>query len=83
MNEQMCSICSNEIEPTTIINQPKDLCFTCWFKKDIVSEPYPCGCEKEKSLKWFYNLRNAMIIFWITSTSIAATLTILYHLGIR
>jgi len=42
-----------------------------------------CGCPKEKSVKWFNKFRKGMIIFWISSTIIAVTLTILYHLGIR
>ena len=44
---------------------------------------YPCGCPKEKSLKWFSKFQKAMIIFWISSTVVAVTLTVLYYMGIR
>jgi hypothetical protein len=83
--QQKCSICGNEREPTTIVNQPKDLCFGCWFERDVASpdDTHPCGCPKERSITLLPKLQKGMIIFWITSTVIAVTLTVLYYLGIR
>lgn len=38
----ICKLCKkNKVEDNSkggFINQPKDLCFTCWFIRDIVSE---------------------------------------------
>jgi len=48
-----------------------------------MNNKYPCGCEKEKSVRYLPYLKKGMMIFWISSTVVAVTLTILYHLGIR
>ena len=45
----------------------------------MTSEKESCGCKKEDSLKWLNKLRTGSIIFWISSTVIAVSLTILYH----
>ena len=83
--QQICSVCGNERKPSSMINQPKDICFECWFMRDIASpdDTYPCGCPKEKSVRWFPYFKKGIIMFWISSTVIAVTLTVLYHLGIR
>ena len=49
----------------------------------LTTDTYDCGCEKEDSLKWLNYVKKGSIIFWISATVIAVTLTILYHLGIR
>jgi len=44
---------------------------------------YPCGCEKEDSLNWLKYVKIGSIIFWVSATTVAVTLTVLYHLGVR
>lgn len=48
-------------------------------RKDMSDEKYACGCEKEESLKWLDYVKKGSIIFWISATVIAVSLTILYH----
>lgn len=48
-----------------------------------LDDVYTCGCKKEKSVKWFPYFQKGVIIFWISSTVIAVTLTVLYNIGIR
>lgn len=47
------------------------------------SDTYDCGCKKEKSVRWFPYFKKGMIIFCVSSTVVAVTLTLLYHLGIK
>ncbi len=46
-------------------------------------EKYPCGCEKEKSVRYLNYLKKGVLIFSIASTAIAVTLTVLYFMGIK
>ncbi len=39
--------------------------------------------SEEDSLKWLDYVKKGSIIFWVTATVIAVSLTILYHLGIK
>ncbi len=39
--------------------------------------------REQDSLKWLEYVKKGSIIFWISATVIAVSLTILYHLGNR
>lgn len=83
MNED-CIECGNTVVKTAYINQPKDTCFDCWFKRDVASDDiHPCGCKKDKSEIYLKHFTKGMKIFLIVSVSIAWTITGLYFLGIR
>lgn len=54
----LCKECNQyEVSTAGFINQPKDKCFECWFKQDIVHEdkikPYFTNKEVRKILLWF------------------------------
>lgn len=33
-----CVLCGNQVKKSSIINQPYNVCFTCWFKSSLCSK---------------------------------------------